>query len=140
MKNLTRNIGGKLLPVALLAAAALSPSASAQSTVRSQDYFRDVVSLSESLGKSHAIRVLCNGRGDQYWREYMQRLMDVEAPFQGGLRNSMINGFNAGYSIGADSFTLCTKEAVAAEKTYAAEGRELTTRLATANIPGASSR
>ncbi len=126
------------LASALLMLSLAWPTANAQ--VRSQDYFRDVVSLSESLGKAHGIRTLCNGRGDQYWREYMQRLLDVEAPFQGGLRRSMIDGFNAGFKISSDQFNICTQTAIEGEKMYAAEGRELTTRLATANIPGADSR
>ncbi len=112
-------------------------AAESQSVTRSQDYFRDVISLSETLGKAHSVRAVCNGRNDQYWRKYMQRLLEIEAPYRGGLRNSMVNGFNAGFSIGSSAHAICNGEAVNAEKTYAAEGRELSTRLATANIPGA---
>ena len=111
--------------------------ASAQTTVRSQDYFRDVTALAEVLGKAHAIRVVCNGRNDQYWRSYMLRLLELEAPYQGGLRRSLVNGFNAGFSWGGDMHRVCDGSAANAEKAYAAEGRDLSARLVQANIPGA---
>lgn len=106
-----------------------------QTFTRNQDYFRDVVTLSETLGKAHAVRVICNGRNDQYWRGYMQRLIQLEAPYSGGLRTSMVNGFNAGFSTGSAIHTSCNAETIAAEKTYAATGRDLTRDLASANIP-----
>ena len=111
-------------------------TANSQSVVRSQDYFRDVVGLSETLGKAHSVRVVCNGRNDQYWRSYMQRLLELEAPYQGGLRRSMVNGFNAGFSSGSAVHRACDTGTVAAEKTYAADGQALTNRLAASNIPG----
>ncbi len=110
-------------------------AAHGQTVVRSQDYFRDVIALSETLGKAHSVRAVCNGRNDQYWRSYMQRLLELEAPYQGGLRRSMVNGFNAGYSSGSAVHEVCNTEAVAAEKVYAGEGLALTNRLATENIP-----
>lgn len=110
----------------------------AQSSVRSQDYFRDVTALAEVLGKAHAIRVVCNGRNDQYWRSYMLRLLELEAPYQGGLRRSLVNGFNAGFSWGGDMHRVCDGNAANAEKAYAAEGRDLSARLVQANIPGAN--
>mgnify|MGYP001795641683 CR=1 FL=1 len=112
--------------------------AQGQSTVRSQDYFRDVTALAEVLGKAHAIRVVCNGRNDQYWRSYMLRLLELEAPYQGGLRRSLVNGFNAGFSFGGDLHRVCDGNAANAEKAYAAEGRDLSARLVQANIPGAN--
>jgi len=110
-------------------------SAYGQSRVPSQDYYRDVTTLAEVLGKSHAIRVVCNGRNDQYWRSYMLRLLELEAPYQGGLRRSLVNGFNAGFSWGSDLHPVCDANAVSAEKTYAAEGRDLSARLVQSNIP-----
>jgi len=112
-----------------------APAQLDQPFVRSQDYFRDVISLSETLGKAHSIRVLCNGRNDQYWRSYMLRLLELEAPYGGGLRSSMVNGFNAGFSSGQSEHRACSNEAVAAEKTYAETGQALANQLAAANIP-----
>lgn len=111
--------------------------AQGQSKVQSQDYFRDVTSLAEVLGKAHAIRTVCTGRNDQYWRSYMLRLLELEAPYQGGLRRSLVNGFNAGFSWGSDLHPVCDGGAVNAEKAFAAEGRDLTARLVQSNIPGA---
>ncbi len=111
-------------------------AANGQSVTRSQDYFRDIITLSETLGKAHSVRVVCNGRNDQYWRSYMQRLLELEAPYQGGLRRSMVNGFNAGFSTGDARHPVCDSTAVAAEKVYAEEGQTLTNRLAAENIPG----
>ncbi|MEM7460893.1 MAG: TIGR02301 family protein [Pseudomonadota bacterium] len=111
-----------------------------QSRVQSQDYYRDVTSLAEVLGKSHAIRVACNGRNDQYWRSYMLRLLELEAPYQGGLRRSLVNGFNAGFSWGSDLHPTCDENAVSAEQTYAAEGRDISARLVQSNIPGSTRR
>ncbi len=130
----------RLLAAAFVFAAAVMPAlpAQGQSRVPSQDYFRDVTQLAEVLGKSHAIRVVCNGRNDQYWRSYMLRLLELEAPYQGGLRRSMVNGFNAGFSWGGSLHSACDAEAATAEKAYAAEGRDLSARLVQANIPGAS--
>ena len=54
--------------------------AAAQLTTRNQDYLRDIVDLSDTLGKAHAMRVVCNGSADQYWRRYMVSLLELEAP------------------------------------------------------------
>ncbi len=130
----------KTLSVAVLTSAAicLAPLANAQNYVRGQDYLRDVIDLAEALGKTHAMRVVCNGNGDQYWRSYMISLMEYEAPYEGGLRRSMINSFNAGYSTALAAQPTCNSDAAKAEKAYAADGRIITNRLATSNIPGAS--
>ena len=127
-----------LLAGILLGVSTLLPALPAQGQVQSQDYYRDVTALAEVLGKSHAIRVACNGRNDQYWRSYMLRLLELEAPYQGGLRRSMVNGFNAGFSFGSDLHPACDGSAVNAEKAYAAEGRDLSARLVQSNIPGAN--
>lgn len=110
--------------------------ASSQTVPRNQDYFRNVVDLAQTLGQAHAVRVVCNGRGDQYWRKYMQSLLELEAPFGGSLRRSMVNGFNAGFSEGSDATPACNAAAISAEKTYAAKGQALANQLAAANMPG----
>lgn len=106
------------------------------SDVRSQDYLRDVIDLASTLGAAHAIRLLCNGRDDQYWRVYMQELLAVEAPFQSRLRTSMVDAFNSGYRSENQRHRVCDEVAVAAEKTYAQTGQQLANTLAEANLPG----
>ena len=132
----------RLLAVALLVLSVVLPAlpAQSQSRVQTQDYFRDVIALAEVLGKAHAIRVVCNGRNDQYWRSYMLRLLELEAPYQGGMRRSLVNGFNAGFSWGSDLHPVCDGNAVNAEKAFATEGRDLSARLVQLNIPGAIMR
>lgn len=66
----------------------------------------------------------------------MQRLLELEAPYQGGLRRSMVNGFNAGFSTGKSYHSLCTQSTVDAEKVYAEEGQMLANRLTAGNMPG----
>ena len=111
-----------------------------QAITRSQDYLRDVISLSEVLGKAHAVRIVCNGRNDQHWRAYMMRLLELEAPYQGGLRRSMVDGFNAGFATGEAMHQACDAATKAAEKDYAAQGQALTLTLTVENIPDATGR
>lgn len=117
--------------------AAFSGRAHAQSMIRDQDYMRDVIALADTLGRAHGIRVLCNGNADQYWRRHMVRLLDMEAPGPGGLRQSMIDGFNSGFAYAGRLHRQCNSAATRAEQDYAATGQAITNRLATANIPGA---
>lgn len=108
------------------------------SDMRSQDYIRDVVDLSSTLGAAHAIRLLCNGRDDQYWRSYMQELLGVEAPYQSRLRTSMVSAFNESFSAESRRRSSCDEGAVSAEKIYAATGQRLANTLAEANLPSRS--
>ena len=110
------------------------------SDVRTQDYLRDVVSLSSTLGSAHAIRLLCNGRDDQYWRLYMQELLGVEAPYQSRLRTSMVDAFNGAFSAENARRRSCDESAVSAEKVYAATGQRLANTLAEANLPSGARR
>ena len=101
---------------------------------------RDVVALASTLGSAHAIRVLCNGRNDQYWRSYMQELLGLEAPYQGRLRSSMVDAFNSAYSAEAARRNSCDAGAVSAEKVYASTGERLANSLVQANLPEAARR
>ena len=97
---------------------------------RSGKYLSDVLSLSRLIGRAHAIRVKCNGRQDQFWRLYMQEMLDLEAPDQGNFRSSMARAFNNSYTAEARQRNWCDQAAIAAEATYAAEGRRLAEGLA----------
>ncbi|MEM8538466.1 MAG: TIGR02301 family protein [Pseudomonadota bacterium] len=123
--------------ICAVALAAFTGRAQAQSMIRDQDYMRDVIALADTLGRAHGIRVLCNGNADQYWRRHMVRLLDMEAPSPGGLRQSMIDGFNSGFAYAGRMHRQCNSAATGAEQDYAATGEAITNRLATANIPGA---
>ena len=112
------------------------PSSAAQEAnerplpTRSGQYLSDALKLSRLLGRAHAIRVKCNGRSDQFWRLYMQEMLDLEAPNQGSLRDSMARAFNDAYTAESRRRTWCDDAAVAAEAAYASEGRTLAERLA----------
>ena len=106
-----------------------------QSVERDQDYMRNVVELASTLGSAHAIRVTCNGRDDQYWRGYMQRLLTLEAPYGGDLRSSMVTAFNTAFSAESSRRSYCDTATVEAEKLYATAGKRLADRLAQSNMP-----
>lgn len=136
LSHLTSPLAAAALAACLSITSLMPVSAQeSQTFVRDQDYFRDVISLSEVLGKAHAVRIACNGRNDQYWRSYMQRLLELEAGYGGGLRTSMANAFNAGYSTVEAQFPTCTQAAVEAEKGFAVDGQTYANKLAAANIP-----
>ena len=105
------------------------------SDTRSQAYLRDVVSLASTLGGAHAIRLICNGRDDQYWRVYMQELLSHEAPYQSRLRTQMVDAFNRGYQSESARRSQCDQGAVEMEKVYATQGQRLAHGLAEANLP-----
>ena len=96
---------------------------------------RDAINLAGALGGAHAARVTCNGRGDQYWRRYMQELLSLEAPERNTLHRGMVNAFNTRFSRERAIHTNCTQEAVDAEAVFASEGRRLSDRLAEHYFP-----
>lgn len=117
----------------------LTPStrASAQGDIplRDQAYLRDTVALAGVLGSAHGARHVCNGESDQYWRAHMIELLTLEAPSRGALRSAMVEAFNTSFSEAQRRFPYCDQNTVAAEKRYAAEGRDLADRLAAYYFP-----
>lgn len=97
---------------------------------RDQAYFRDLVSLSETIGSAHAVRARCNGEDDQYWRAYMVQILGLEAPFQGTLRSQMVNAFNGGFERENSVRIGCDATANEREARYAITGRRLAENLA----------
>ena len=102
---------------------------------RSQNYMRDTISLAGSLGGAHAARVTCNGRGDQFWRKYMQELLALEAPSRDALHRAMVDAFNNTFSRERATHNVCNQDAINAEGVHAAEGRRLSDRLAEHYFP-----
>ena len=71
----------------LLAVPALAQAQSAAPAPRKiegsaplQTYETDLGGLSKVLGAAHYIRILCQGRGDQFWRQRMAAVMALEGP------------------------------------------------------------
>lgn len=124
--------------VLLTIALALAPSSAAQSgdlPTRDQDYLRDAVRLSGVLGSAHGIRYVCNGQSDQYWRERMINMLDLEAPQRGPLRSAMVDTFNEHFQDTLRLYRVCDSETVAAEAEYARAGREIADRMAAYYFP-----
>jgi uncharacterized protein (TIGR02301 family) len=93
---------------------------------RRQQYLMETRQLAQVLGNAHYLRLLCVGRGDQSWREYMRLLLDREG---GARRTDLIDAFNVGYRIGEERFPACTAGARAQETELKAQGLRLADTL-----------
>jgi uncharacterized protein (TIGR02301 family) len=89
-----------------------------------------LVDLAQTLGEAHAIRALCNGDSDQTWRNYMQNMMDMEAPGGGQRRAALTGGFNRGYRSQSSQHKTCTPDLKQVEARIAARGHALSDAIA----------
>ena len=87
-----------------------------------------LLDLAYVLGQTHALRQACEGEGDQYWRDRMARLIDVEAADE-GFTGQMQSRFNAGYNSSQAEFPTCTAESRHALIAAAQRGQGLATKL-----------
>ena len=125
------------LPAAALAALLIAAPALAQDRTPVQR--QTLTELAYVLGQSHALRQVCMGASDQFWRERMTRLVRNEAPdpaFDTRLRDS----FNAGFSQAQAQYTACGPESRAAEARSANRGKALSSTLARATPDDLSAR
>ena len=101
----------RALACAVLFAATTAAPVSAQQQqpqpgqpARGEDWYRgQLVELSEVLGGSHYLRILCDGRGDQRWRDYMRGVIEREPQYNAAL----VEGFNRGYRNEEARFPTC---------------------------------
>jgi len=78
--------------------------AQTEQPARGEDWYRgQLVELSEVLGGAHYLRVICDGRGDQRWRNYMRGVIEREPQYNGLL----VEGFNRGYRQEEARFPVC---------------------------------
>lgn len=103
-------MGVREIACAVLAAGLLAVAAHAQQPTpqqpgqRGEDWYRgQLVELSEILGGAHYLRILCEGRDDQRWRNYMRGVIDREPRYNGLL----VEGFNRGYRNEEARFPVC---------------------------------
>lgn len=69
-----------------------------------EEWYRDqLVELAEVLGGSHYLRILCEGRGDQRWRDYMRGVIEREPQYNVVL----VEAFNRGYRNEEARFPVC---------------------------------
>jgi uncharacterized protein (TIGR02301 family) len=121
---------------ALLALSALSAlagglvaSGPAQAQDRGPAERQTLLDLAFTLGESHALRQVCEGAGDQYWRARMMRLTEVETADQ-AFDAQLRDRFNTGFAAGQGQFPECGEASLRAEQQAARKGQALAARLA----------
>ena len=88
-----------------------------------------VADLAYATGQSHALRQLCQGADDQYWRTRMERIIDLEAKDQAA-RGPLAERFNEGFRAARRQYPRCSDASRAAERAVAANGKALANLLA----------
>lgn len=120
----------KRLPLnALIAFAVLSGTGPALAQDRGPVERQTLLDLAFTLGESHALRQVCEGGGDQYWRSRMVRLAEVEKAdqaFDAQLREK----FNIGFAARQGEFPECDEASRQAEQAVARKGQALSAKLA----------
>ncbi|MDX2275955.1 MAG: TIGR02301 family protein [Hyphomonadaceae bacterium] len=117
---LLRRAALALCLAALLAAPAVAqPQPAPQSQARGEEWYGEQLQeLSEVLGGAHYLRILCQGRGDQRWRDYMRGVIDREPSY----RDTLVEGFNRGYRDQETRFPVCDRSASQTEAELRARG------------------
>jgi uncharacterized protein (TIGR02301 family) len=90
-----------------------------------------VFDLAYATGQSHALRQLCQGADDQYWRERMERIIVLEAKDEAA-RAPLAERFNDGFRAARQQYPRCSEASRTAERAVAANGRALANLLARA--------
>lgn len=113
----------------ILMGLAQAPAAAAQA--RAPAARQALVDLAFVLGRSHALRQMCAGEADQYWRERMNRLVATEAPDPAFDRQLKVS-FNNGFAAAQAAFPRCSLSSRREEGIAAARGRDLAASLTAA--------
>jgi uncharacterized protein (TIGR02301 family) len=119
----------RLLHNALLALVLLVPTSAAWAQDRDPSERQKLLDLAFTLGESHALRQVCEGTGDQYWRSRMVRLTDVEKADQ-AFDAQLRDRFNTGFAARQGQFQDCDDASRQAEQAAARKGQALAARLA----------
>jgi uncharacterized protein (TIGR02301 family) len=126
-----RSASALALAAALLAATpATAQTPRPRTTEQQQSYDQQVDELANTIGGAHYLRILCQGRGEQMWRDMMRRLLDLEGKPGTPRRAAMVEQFNAGYRAQEEQFPDCSATAQATSKEVAARGKRLADGLA----------
>ncbi len=87
--------------------------------LRGEDWYRgQLTELSEVLGGAHYLRILCEGRGDQRWRNYMRGVIEREPDYN----VQLVESFNRGYRDQEARFPTCDESARQTEAELRARG------------------
>ena len=110
--------GAALLMIALVAAPAAAQEPRQDPQAR---YDEQVTELASVLGGAHYLRILCVGRGDQRWRDFMRGVISRE-PERGG---ALTDAFNEGYRREEARYPECDASARNTEAELRAQGLHL---------------
>lgn len=88
-------------------------------------YQQQLVELSEVLGGSHYLRVLCHGRSDQRWRSAMRGVIEREPSYN----NLLVEAFNRGYRQEEARYSVCDATAAQTEAELRARGVRISQAL-----------
>ena len=116
-----------LLTLVLLAGPATALAQDRPPAVR-----QNLIDLAYVLGEAHALRQVCEGIQDQFWRQRMIRLVDTEQP-DAAMERRLRENFNTGFATRPGEFPTCTPAAQTAEAAAMRRGRGLAERLARAS-------
>jgi uncharacterized protein (TIGR02301 family) len=112
--------GARLIGL-ILALGAAAPAAAQE---RSPADRQTLVALAYALGQSHALRQICLGASDYYWRHRMQQLVAAEQP-DGPFNRRLADSFNDGFVASRQAFPTCNAAAKAEAEAIATKGGEL---------------
>ncbi len=130
-RPVTRPAGQSLI-LAILLALGMAGGAVAQE--RSPTERQSLVDLAYAMGESHALRQVCNGETDQFWRDRMMQLSEAEIP-DAALDSRLKQSFNSGFAARHTQFTECGMESRKLELSVARKGQAIASRLANAVRP-----
>lgn len=116
-----------LRPAAILVALFLATPVLAQE--RTPPERQSLVDLAYAIGESHALRQVCNGDGDQHWRDRMAELINTEAAEE-ALEARLKQAFNSGFAARQSQFPACGPDSRKAELAVARKGEAISKRLA----------
>lgn len=88
-----------------------------------------VEALSKNLGQIHYLRTLCFGLNDQKWRDYGERMMEVESNGNADRHKQLVRAFNAGYYQEKARHTQCSKQVSVDVAALAENGRHISSML-----------
>lgn len=118
--------------IAVLVAAGLAlaqtrpPPITETAQSRRMQYGEELRQLAHTLGGAHYLRVLCVGKSDQSWRQFMVAMLDREG---GPRRSDLVNAFNEGYRDIELRFPACSPAAQGFETELKNQGLRLADTL-----------
>ena len=116
-------------PLAVLVVLAILAPAVGMTQDRGPAERQKLLDLAFVIGESHALRQVCAGAGDQFWRSRMVRLAEVERADQ-AFDAQLRDRFNTGFAARQGQFQDCDEASVEAERAAARRGQALAARLA----------